>query len=94
MPAQKTQNIQARVGKCRCGCHGQDPWHKPKYKRLVRDEVPVEHEANQNYRPLQIVVARGVASFPWGEEPVVAFVWSFDGKVQRTRDWQLETLKR
>ena len=86
--------IQARAFSCRCGCHGQDPWHKPNYNRVIRDIVEVAATANTGDSAQQVVVARGMATFPWGVEPVVAMVWSFDGKLHTNRDWQLETIKR
>lgn len=89
-----TKNIQVRAFSCRCGCHGQDPWHKSNYKRVVRNVVAVTAEANPTDTAKQVIIARGVATFPWGEESVVGTVWSFDGKIQRIQDWRLETLKR
>lgn len=89
-----TNTIRVRSTTCKCGCHGRDPWHRQSYKRVVRQVVQVEATTNTTDIARQVVVARGVASFPWGEESVVATVWSFDGKMQRTQDWRLETMKR
>jgi hypothetical protein len=90
-----TTKIQVRSQACRCGCHGQDPWHKANFNRAVRNVVDVPAVPNDSDSAEKVVVARGVASFPWGEEAVVATVWSFGGKLLKSRpDWQLETLKR
>ena len=89
-----TQRIHTRLYACRCGCHGQDPWHKPHYDRVVRNIVEIPPTANPTDSAKEVIVATGTAAFPWGQERVVATVWSYDGKLQTVRTWQLETYKR
>ena len=90
----KTVTIQARAFSCRCGCHGQDPWHKPNYKRIVHNVIEQTPVINDTDRVMKTITAVGEADFPWGKEPVVCEQHTFDGKLISTPDWRLTVLKR
>jgi hypothetical protein len=90
----KIETITARKNPCNCGCKGQDAWHKPSFKRAVSNFVTIEAIANETDIPQMVVVATGVARFPWGYEPVVAEVMSFDGQLFSYRpEWRLAELR-
>lgn len=53
---------------CTCGCNGDDPWHEPHYRRVVRAVVRYTEP-----KPLgdgRFSLACGTARFPWGVERV------------------------
>lgn len=58
----KAEQIIARLKPCNCGCHGSDPWHKPTYRRVVRDIEQVSE-----YRQ------RGTVSLPQSNQPVTVY---------------------
>jgi len=78
----------ARLSPCGCGCNGEDPWHRPTFVRSVR-RVEVLDEPEVLTEGLSTVVARGVAKFPWGEEPVIAVNY----RGSRYVDWEREGLR-
>lgn len=80
--------ILTRLHPCGCGCKGEDSWHRPNLIRVVRD-VEVLPEPEVRTPGLSTVVARGVARFPWGEEPVVGVRY----RDSRYVDWELAELK-
>ena len=55
----KTEQVIARLKPCNCGCHGQDPWHKSEYRRVVSNVEQVD-EFHQ----------RGTVRLPQSTQPV------------------------
>jgi len=84
--------ILTRLSPCRCGCQGQDSWHKPTLKRKVREVEPVAipDDAPKGY----ITVAKGKVKMPWGAEEVIAQVAKYeDGRLGIFADWRLRNYR-
>ncbi|MFA5376305.1 MAG: hypothetical protein WC455_11225 [Dehalococcoidia bacterium] len=43
---------------CNCGCHGQDPWHKSNYRRLVNQTSDTEGWVKMPYSTKPVRVTR------------------------------------
>lgn len=54
----KRCRILNRVGPCRCGCQGQDPWHKETYWRVVTETAPGEGTVRMPYstKPVRVTL--------------------------------------
>ena len=86
------QRILTRLKPCHCGCKGEDSWHKPTIKRVIRDFARV---VPTNPEPHTFVnVAHGFARMPWGLEAVVgnSIVYA-DGSLARGINWRLAELR-
>ena len=62
-----------RVDPCRCGCKGNDPWHRASFKRAVwavqlLDEPQLTNDLDGYCTTY--VVATAVIKAPWGEQDV------------------------
>jgi len=90
-----TAKILTRYTACRCGCHGQDPWHVPHFQRTIRDLVELDPAAIESEEGGWLILATGTARFPWGTENLVKRAYSVSGKIYRLgAHWELENLKR
>lgn len=62
--------ITNRIEPCRCGCHGQDPWHQKAYTRRIFNmvdasgTVPTAMKKNCRYDK------QGWVRVPWSKDPV------------------------
>ena len=78
-----TVRIESRLGACRCGCGGTDPWHARFFRRALRDVTAdsgaikgVEYGAGT-----LAYDATATVRFPWGFETVYRVVEVFDNVV-------------
>jgi hypothetical protein len=67
--------VTMRIGVCRCGCKGRDPWHARTMMRVVT-ETPVPVPAGTPVKgyddvPLRADSPAGIITAPWGAQEVV-----------------------
>lgn len=80
------ERIMARRAPCTCGCRGKDSWHQTYYKRKitnVREGRVIAHDG-------KIVLASGLARFPWGEEPVRFTAGVLDDGREYEVGWEID----
>lgn len=65
-PGTAPVRITCRVGPCRCGCGGRDPWHVTRMKRVVKDFREVREVVDLSWIRGVTIVARGRIRSPWG----------------------------
>lgn len=79
----RTEDITTRLTSCRCGCKGQDPWHKASYKRVVRNRCHVSEDRTTAAGHLYRILVRGQVQLPGKGLVSVYFEQRFSADLNR-----------
>jgi hypothetical protein len=94
LSTERRYKVLARAASCRCGCGGEDSWHKWWFTRVVRNIVV--HPEPVEATSYAVEVARGTVRLPWADEPVPvrAMVRKMgEDTLSRYADWELVELR-
>jgi|TARA_Y100000289_G_scaffold62881_1_gene72668 hypothetical protein len=86
------KRVVARLSSCGCGCKGQDPHHRPTYRRVVRGLVI--HADPRPYRGGYVEIGRGVVAIPGrGKQNALALAYNFENGQFGGLHWHLDDMR-